>query len=124
MTSCAPSAVAPPVTFRPATLAQLVGEAPRFAHEKVSFHATVEKVEETPQGLWLHLRDGEQRLVVYSPVTFGGSLREAIGEGQMQFDVEVGERTLTPLGTSALQILPYQISKTRYFDQPVPIEVK
>ena len=108
--------------FRPTTLAELVAEAPRFANEKVSFSATLETVEETPQGVWLHLRDGEQRLTAYSPMSFGGTLREAIGEGQMRFDVEIGERTLTPLGTTALQILPYQISKTRYFAEPVPID--
>jgi hypothetical protein len=121
--SCSPSTSAPPVTqFRPITLAQLAAEAPRFTHEKVSFPATVEQVEETPQGLWLHLKDGEQRLLVYSPMTFGGSLREALGQGQMDFDVEIGERTLTPLGTTALALMPYQIRKTHYFAKPQAIE--
>jgi len=121
--SCAPSTAS--VAFKPArptTIAQLAAEAPRFAHERVTFPATIEKLEETPQGLWLHLRDGEDRILAYSPMTFGGTLREALGEGQMTFEVEIGERTLTPLGTTALSMLPYQISKTHYFAEPVPID--
>ncbi|MGH7896626.1 MAG: hypothetical protein ACREQQ_01660, partial [Candidatus Binatia bacterium] len=82
----------------------------------------VEHAEETTQGTWLHLRDGDQKLLAYVPISFGGSLREAFDEGQMQFEVEVGERKLTSLGSMALEMMPHQISKTRYFDQPVPIE--
>ena len=108
--------------FQPITLGELVGNSPRYAHERVAFSATIERAEETAQGTWLYLRDGEQRLVGYVPMSFGGSLRDALGEGQMQFEVEVGERKLTPLGVMALEMLPHQISKTRYFDQPIPIE--
>jgi hypothetical protein len=118
--------VPPPATmqsaFRPITLAQLASNSPLYAHERVAFSATIERVEETTGGTWLHLRDGEQQLFAYVPMSFGGTLREALGEGQMQFEVEVGERKLTSLGTMALEMMPHQISKTRYFDQPVPIE--
>jgi hypothetical protein len=108
--------------FQPITLGELVGNSPRYAHERVAFSATIERAEETSQGTWLYLRDGEQRLVGYLPMSFGGTLRDALGEGQMQFEVEVGERKLTPLGAMALEMMPHQISKTRYFDQPIPIE--
>ena len=107
--------------FQPITLGELAGNSPRYAHERVAFSATIERAEETTQGTWLYLRDGEQRLVGYVPMSFGGSLRDALGEGQMQFEVEVGERKLTPLGTTALEMMPYQISKTHYFDQPIPL---
>jgi hypothetical protein len=107
--------------FQPITLGELVANSARYAHERVGFSATIERAEETSQGTWLYLRDGEQRLVGYVPMSFGGSLREALGEGQMQFEIEVGERKLTPLGTMALEMMPYQISKTRYFDQPLPL---
>jgi hypothetical protein len=40
----------------------------------------------------------------------------------MEFVAEIGERTLTPLGTTALQMIPYQISKTHYFEQPIHID--
>ena len=108
--------------FRPVTLAQLAANAPTYANERVAFSATIERAEETSQGTWLYLRDGEQRLLAYVPVSFGGSLRDALSEGQMQFEVQVGERKLTPLGNMALEIMPYQISKTHYFDQPIPVE--
>jgi hypothetical protein len=108
--------------FRPITLAKLVSDAPLYAHERVAFSATIERAEETSQGTWIYLRDGEQRLVAYVPISFGGSLRDALSEGQMQFEVEVGERKLTPLGSMALEMMPYQISKTHYFDQPIPVE--
>jgi len=107
--------------FQPTTLAELSSNSPRYAHELVAFSATIERAEETTQGTWLHLRDGEQRLIVYVPISFGGTLRDTLGEGQMRFEVEVGERKLTPLGTMALEMVPHQISKTHYFDQPVEI---
>ena len=94
-----------------------------FEHDGVApLEPTIERAEETSQGTWLYLRDGEQRLVAYLPMSFGGSLRDALGEGQMQFEVELGERKLTPLGAMALEMMPHQISKTHYFDQPIPIE--
>ena len=108
--------------FQPITLGELISNSPRYAHERVAFSATIERAEETSQGTWLYLRDGEQRLVGYLPMSFGGSLRDALGEGQMQFEVEVGERKLTPLGAMALEMMPHQISKTHYFDQPIPLE--
>ena len=107
--------------FQPVTLAELSANFPRYVHERVAFSATIERAEETAQGTWLHLRDGEQRVVGYVPMSFGGSLRDALGEGQMLFEVEVGERKLTPLGTMALEMMPYQISKTHYFAQPIPL---
>ena len=108
--------------FKPVTLGELATNFPQYAHEHVAFSATIERTEETTQGTWIHLRDGEQRLLAYVPMSFGGTLRDALGEGQMQFEVEVGERKLTPLGTMALEMMPYQISKTHYFEQPMPIE--
>ena len=108
--------------FQPITLGELVSNSPRYVHERVTFSATIERAEETTQGTWLYLRDGEQRIVGYVPMSFGGSLRDALGEGQMQFEVEIGERKLTPLGTMALEMMPHQISKTHYFEQPIPIE--
>ena len=109
--------------FKPITLGELATNFPSYAHERVAFAATIERAEETTGGTWLYLRDGEQRLVAYLPMSFAGSLREALGEGQMQFEVEVGERKLTSLGTMALEMMPHQISKTRYFEQPVPVEM-
>jgi hypothetical protein len=108
--------------FKPVTLGELAMNYPSYAHERVAFSATIERTEETTGGTWLYLRDGEQRLIAYLPMSFAGTLREALDEGQMQFEVEVGERKLTSLGTMALEMMPHQISKTRYFDQPVPVE--
>src|ERR1700756_3292913 len=76
--------------FQPVTLAELSANSPRYVHERVAFSATIERAEETAQGTWLYLRDGEQRLVGYVPMSFGGSLRDALGEGQMQFEIGVG----------------------------------
>ena len=120
--ACALQTTGPGSPFQPLTLGELAGNSPRYAHERVAFSATIERAEETSQGTWLYLRDGEQRLVAYLPMSFGGSLRDALGEGQMQFEVELGERKLTPLGAMALEMMPHQISKTHYFDQPIPIE--
>lgn len=116
---------APPATlttpFRPITLAELGSSPERYAEQKVAFSATIERIEETTQGVWLHLRSGDRRVVLYSPISFGGELRESLQPEEMRFEVQVGEKRLTPLGVLAIQVMPYQISKTRYFDRPIDV---
>ena len=103
-------------------LAELAANAADHRAQRVSFSATVDRVEETPQGIWLHLSDGETKLPLYVRLSFGGAVKAMLGSGEMEFEVEVGERTLTPLGQTAIEITPYLISQTRYFDQPIPLE--
>src|SRR5438874_7376237 len=62
--------------FKPITLGELATNFPQYAHEHVAFSATIERTEETTQGTWIHLRDGEQRLLAYVPISFSGTLRE------------------------------------------------
>lgn len=112
----------PDTTFKPITLAELRAGPQRFSEQQVVFSATIERVEETPQGIWMHLADGDEKLVLYMKMSFGGAFREQVQNERMQFEVRVGETKLTPLGTLALEVLPYQISKTHYFDQPVELE--
>ena len=123
--ACAPGRGGPPqaleTPFEPVTLAELRANPQKHAGRKVTFAATIVRVEETSSGIWLHLKKGEDAVVLYSPISFGGTLRESLGKDEMEFQVQVGEKKLTPLGTTALEVFPYQISQTRYFDQPVPI---
>lgn len=123
--ACAPGG-RPPVglrtPFRPIKISELRTSSERLVHEKVSFSATIDRVEETPGGTWLYLQDGEDRVVLYTSMSFGGTFRDSLARERMQFEVEIGEKKLTPLGTYALEILPYQISKTTYFDQAVPLD--
>jgi hypothetical protein len=103
-------------------LGELAANAADYRSRRVSFSATVDRVEETPQGIWLHLSEGEAKLPLYVRLSFGGAVKAMLGTGKMEFEVEVGERVLTPLGQSAIEITPYLISQTRYFDQPIPLE--
>ena len=103
-------------------LADLGNDAAEYRGRRVAFSASVERLEETPQGIWLHLSDGETKVPLYVRLSFGGALKAMLGTGKMDFEVEVGERKLTPLGQTALEITPYLISQTRYFDQPIPLE--
>jgi hypothetical protein len=103
-------------------LEELVKNSADYRAQRVSFSATVDRVEETPQGIWLHLSEGETKLPLYVRLSFGGAVKAMLGSGKMEFEVEVGERVLTPLGQTALEITPYLISQTRYFDQPIPLE--
>lgn len=125
LVACVPPRT-PPVElrspFRPIKLAELRTGSEGFVHQKVAFSATIDRVEETPGGTWLYLRDGEDRVVLYTAMSFGGSFRDSLGKERMQFEVEIGEKKLTPLGTYALEVLPYQISKTTYFEQAVPLD--
>jgi hypothetical protein len=103
-------------------LEELAKNAAEYRARRVSFAATVDRVEETSQGIWLHLSEGETRLPLYVRLSFGGAVKAMLGSGKMEFEVEVGERVLTPLGQTAIEITPYVISQTRYFDQPIPLE--
>ncbi|MGH7804927.1 MAG: hypothetical protein ACREQJ_11315 [Candidatus Binatia bacterium] len=103
-------------------LAELAVNPVEYRARRVSFSATVERVEETSQGIWLHLSEGETKLPLYVRLSFGGAVKAMLGSGKMEFEVEVGEKILTPLGQTALEITPYLISQTRYFDQPIPLE--
>ena len=103
-------------------LAELARDAASYRGKRVAFSATVDRVEETTQGIWLHLSNGETKLPLYIRLTFGGAVRQMLGSGQMDFELEVGDRVLTPLGQTAVEVTPYLISQTRYFDQPVPLE--
>jgi hypothetical protein len=103
-------------------LAELARNAASYRGKRVAFSATVDRVEETTQGIWLHLSDGETKLPLYVRLTFGGAVRQMLGSGKMDFELEVGDRMLTPLGQTAVEVTPYLISQTRYFDQPVPLE--
>ncbi len=123
--ACAPGGRPPAqlrTPFRPIKLAELRTSPERFIHEKVTFSATIDRIEETPGGTWMYLRDGEDRVVLYTTMNFAGAMRDSLAQERMQFEAEIGEKKLTPLGTYALEILPYQISKTTYFDQAVPLE--
>jgi len=98
------------------TLAELAEDASGRRGKRIAFAADVERIEETPTGIYLHLRDGEIRLPLYMRLTFGGAFREALGIGRMEFEVEVVDRVLTPLGQSAIEITPFLITQTRRFD--------
>jgi hypothetical protein len=109
--------------FKPITLTDLRITPEKLLHEKVTFSATIDRVEETSGGTWLYLKDRDERVTLYTSMSFGGSMRTSLNpEDRMQFDVEVGGRKLTSLGTYAVEVLPYQISKTTYFDQAIPME--
>jgi hypothetical protein len=124
-TACAPgtrasSTLAQP--FKPVTLAELAANPRLHLGEQVVFQATIERVEETAQGIWMFLAEDGQKLAVYVPMSFGGAFREQVQNERMQFEVRVGETRLTSLGVAALEVLPFQISKTTYFEQPVPLD--
>jgi hypothetical protein len=93
--------------------------------KRVSFTATIERVEETTGGTWMHLASGGEKVVLYVPMAFGGTLRDSL-EGDMTFEVTVGEKKLTQLGVMALEVMPFQISNTHYFEHaitiPAPVE--
>lgn len=98
------------------TLADLAEDASGRRGKRIALAADVDRIEETPNGIYLHLHDGETTLPLYMRLTFGGAFRDALGLGRMELEVEIVDRVLTPLGQPAIEITPFLITQTRRFD--------
>lgn len=79
---------------------------------RLAFEADVERVEEAPDGVWIHVRDGEARLGLFLRLSFGAALREALGRGRARFEVEIVGRRKTPEGGRGIEIVPFVLSQT------------